>query len=71
MKKPASATNATEKKYRNPVPTVDIIIEIDSGIVLIRRKNPPFGWAIPGGFIEYRRGRRARGHPGGERGDIP
>lgn len=39
---------------RNPAPTVDIIIELDSGgIVLIRRKNPPPGWALPGGFIEY------------------
>jgi 8-oxo-dGTP diphosphatase len=47
--------------YRNPVPTVDIIIEIEDGavhsgarcIVLIKRKNPPFGWAIPGGFVDY------------------
>jgi len=39
---------------RNPTPTVDIIIELDSGgIVLIKRKNPPLGWAIPGGFIDY------------------
>ncbi len=43
-----------EQKYRNPLPTADIIIEIeDKGIVLIRRKNPPYGWAIPGGFVEY------------------
>ncbi len=46
-----------EKKYRNPVPTVDIIIETESngrsGIVLIKRKNPPYGWAIPGGFVDY------------------
>jgi len=41
------------ERYRNPFPTVDIIIEIDEGIVLIRRKNPPFGWALPGGFIDY------------------
>lgn len=46
------------KKYRNPVPTVDIIIEIQredgsEGIVLIKRKNPPYGWALPGGFIDY------------------
>jgi ADP-ribose pyrophosphatase YjhB (NUDIX family) len=53
------------KKYRNPFPTVDIIIEIGSlkpqettpgeshGIVLIKRKNPPFGWALPGGFVDY------------------
>ncbi len=38
---------------RNPIPTVDIIIETPEGIVLIERKNPPFGWALPGGFIEY------------------
>jgi ADP-ribose pyrophosphatase YjhB (NUDIX family) len=40
--------------YKNPITAVDIIIEIDSkGILLIKRKNPPFGWAIPGGFVEY------------------
>ena len=39
---------------RNPAPTVDIIIELDrGGIVLIKRKNPPPGWALPGGFIDY------------------
>jgi len=37
---------------RGPVPTVDIIIEIGEEIVLIRRKHPPPGWAIPGGFID-------------------
>ena len=35
-----------------PVPTVDVIIEVGSRIVLIRRKHPPPGWAIPGGFID-------------------
>ena len=39
--------------YKNPVPTVDIIIEIGDGIVLIERKNTPFGWALPGGFVDY------------------
>ena len=40
--------------YRNPIPTVDIIIEMESGgIILIKRKNPPLGWAIPGGFVDY------------------
>src|SRR5512136_755436 len=40
--------------YQNPIPTVDIIIEIESkGIILIKRKNPPYGWAIPGGFVDY------------------
>lgn len=39
--------------HRNPAPTVDIIIEIKGGIVLVQRKNPPHGWAIPGGFVDY------------------
>lgn len=40
--------------YRNPVPTVDIIIELRGrGIVLIKRSNPPHGWALPGGFVDY------------------
>ena len=30
-----------------------IIIEIGQGIVLVERVNPPFGWAIPGGFVDY------------------
>lgn len=37
----------------NPVPTVDIIIEVNNDIILIKRKNPPYGWALPGGFIDY------------------
>jgi len=46
------------KKHRNPVPTVDIIIEADrkdgrQGIILIKRRNPPYGWALPGGFVDY------------------
>ncbi len=39
--------------HKNPFPTVDIIIEVEGGIVLIERKNPPHGWAIPGGFVDY------------------
>lgn len=38
---------------RNPVPTVDVIIEYNNGIVLVKRRNPPPGWAIPGGFVDY------------------
>jgi 8-oxo-dGTP diphosphatase len=42
------------EKYRNPFPTVDIIIRLDGGgIVLVKRKNPPYGWALPGGFVDY------------------
>lgn len=43
----------TFKPYRNPLPAVDIIIEYQGGLVLIERKNPPLGMALPGGFIEY------------------
>ena len=43
--------------YRNPVPTVDIIIELidrpSRPILLIERQNPPLGWALPGGFVDY------------------
>jgi len=39
--------------YRNPIPTIDIIIRVLGGIVLIQRRNPPHGWALPGGFIDY------------------
>ncbi len=43
------------KQERNtPLVTVDIIIEVDErGIVLIERRNPPHGWALPGGFVDY------------------
>jgi len=41
-----------EKMTNNPIPTVDIIIDNGEGIVLIERRNPPFGWALPGGFCE-------------------
>ena len=42
------------RRHRNPVPTVDIIIEYrDQGLVLIERANPPHGWAFPGGFVDY------------------
>ena len=37
---------------KNPIPTVDVVIRIGDGIVLIRRKNPPLGWALPGGFMD-------------------
>jgi 8-oxo-dGTP diphosphatase len=44
-------------QYRNPAPTVDIIVELtdrpDRPIILIERLNPPYGWAIPGGFMDY------------------
>lgn len=44
---------ATIQVYRNPFPTVDIIILQEEKIVLIERANPPYGWALPGGFVDY------------------
>lgn len=41
------------KTYKSPIPTVDIIIEIEGRIVLVERKNEPTGWALPGGFVDY------------------
>jgi len=41
------------EKLANPLLTVDIIVEVSDGIVLIERKNRPHGWAIPGGFVDY------------------
>ena len=38
--------------YKQPGLAVDIIIVVDSKIILIKRKNPPYGWALPGGFVE-------------------
>jgi ADP-ribose pyrophosphatase YjhB (NUDIX family) len=37
---------------KTPLATVDIIIECGEGIVLVRRRNPPHGWALPGGFVD-------------------
>lgn len=31
---------------------IELITRLDRPIVLIKRKNPPFGWAIPGGFVD-------------------
>ncbi len=48
-------------KFRNPFPTVDVIIEVENpdstdkgtAVVLIERENPPKGWALPGGYVDY------------------
>jgi 8-oxo-dGTP diphosphatase len=39
-------------KPKTPLLTVDIIVRHQGGIVLIERKNPPSGWALPGGFVD-------------------
>lgn len=39
--------------YKNPIPTVDCIVELPGErIVFVRRANPPLGWALPGGFVD-------------------
>jgi 8-oxo-dGTP diphosphatase len=39
--------------HRGPAPTVDVIIELAGNrIVLVKRKFPPLGWALPGGFVD-------------------
>lgn len=43
----------THKLQAGPFTTVDAIIEIDGAIVIVQRSNPPFGWALPGGFVDY------------------
>lgn len=43
----------TTKLQNGPFVTVDAIIEVNAGIVVIQRSNPPFGWALPGGFVDY------------------
>jgi ADP-ribose pyrophosphatase YjhB (NUDIX family) len=39
--------------YRNPFPTADVVVIRNGAVLLIRRKNPPEGYALPGGFIDY------------------
>jgi len=51
-------THITEVLQSGPFITVDAIIEVaakdvKNGIVVIKRSNPPFGWALPGGFVDY------------------
>lgn len=40
---------------KTPLLAADVIIELegaDRGIVLIERRYPPHGWALPGGFVD-------------------
>ena len=58
-KKPCSHCGELIVAYRNPAPTVDVVCHVPSGrggpsgVVLVERRNPPHGWALPGGFVDY------------------
>ncbi|WP_461210583.1 NUDIX domain-containing protein [Desulfocurvus sp. DL9XJH121] len=50
----SDSSRAGGRQHRNPVPTVDaVIFDARRGVVLVERANPPFGWALPGGFVDY------------------
>ena len=58
-KKPCPHCGELIVAYRNPAPTVDVVCHVPSGeggpvgVVLVERRNPPHGWALPGGFVDY------------------
>lgn len=55
MKKTAICPHCGQpfSKYVNPTPTTDVLVYLpERGVALIERRNPPFGFALPGGFIE-------------------
>lgn len=59
LKKPCPHCGEDIVVYRNPAPTVDVIIFVpgdspdQDGVVLVERANEPHGWALPGGFVDY------------------
>lgn len=59
LKKPCPHCGENIVVYRNPAPTVDVIIFVpgdspeQDGVVLVERANEPHGWALPGGFVDY------------------
>ena len=47
--------SGSEKQYKNPTPTVDVLVELDGRpgeLVFIERKHEPLGFALPGGFVD-------------------
>lgn len=35
-----------------PAVTADIILEREGAVLLVERRFPPLGWALPGGFVD-------------------
>ena len=52
MTQPTIPADAAFLRQPAPRPTVDSMVVQDGKILLIRRKNPPPGWALPGGFVD-------------------
>jgi len=45
--------SGTGPRPQTPLLTVDVLVHLPGqGIVLVQRKNPPHGWALPGGFVD-------------------
>lgn len=45
--------SGTGQRPQTPLLTVDVLVHLPGrGIVLVERKNPPHGWALPGGFVD-------------------
>jgi len=42
-----------KEEYKCPKLAVDALVLRNDEILLIKRKNPPYGWALPGGFVDY------------------
>ncbi len=42
-----------EQTHKHYLPTVDIIVRSGDKIVVAERKPPPYGWALPGGFVDH------------------
>ena len=40
-------------EQKSPFLTTDCIIRVKGGVVVIERSNPPLGFALPGGFVDY------------------
>lgn len=41
------------QRPQTPLLAVDVLLHLPGrGVVLVERRNPPLGWALPGGFVD-------------------